>query len=299
MNLPHPGLPSFDYIRAQTLEQVVDLLLKHPTDVRLFMGGTDIFVQMRDGLLEPKTLVDVKHLPGMTTIEFDPDVGLRLGAATSMNAVAQHQAVVENYPLLAEAANTVASYQLRNRATVGGNLCNASPAADTAPAILVLEASLIAFGPSGERSIPAEKFFLGPGESAFKQGELLTRIDIPLLPKGCHGRYLKLGRNAGGDLALVGVAVLGYPDETVDSDYRFRVALASVAPTPIRALKAEEILAGKSITDETLQQASDAAMDAAEPIDDVRASARYRKAMVRALTRRALSEVWAMLLEEN
>jgi carbon-monoxide dehydrogenase medium subunit len=298
MNQPLPGIPSFDYIRAEASEQVTDLLNKHPTDVRLFMGGTDIFVQMRDGLLDPKFLVDVKHLPGMTTIKHDPKAGLSLGAAVNLNLIAEHPAVKEYYPLLAEAANTVASYQIRNRATMGGNLCNASPAADTAPAAIILEASMIILGSKGERKIKVEDFFLGPGETSLEKGEFLTRIDFPIPPKGWKGRYLKLGRNAGGDLAVVGVAVMGYPDKSTPSKYGFRLCLASVAPTPIRVPEAEEILSKNPVTEETIENAALAAREAAQPIDDVRASARYRKAMVQALTRRGLQEIWASLRKE-
>jgi CO/xanthine dehydrogenase FAD-binding subunit len=295
MDLASPGLPSFDYIRAATPAEVMDLLLQHPDEARLFMGGTDVLVQMRDGAIAPRLLIDVKHLPGLTSISFDPDAGLRLGAAVDMNTMARHPAVVEHYPLLAEAASTVASYQLRTRATMGGNLCNASPAADTAPAALVLDAVLVAWGPDGERAIPATEFFIGPGQHALKEGEFLARIDFPIPPVGRVGRYLKLGRNAAGDLAIVGVAAMGYPDESASSGYRLRIALASVAPTPIRTPEAEAILAQGPIADATLGAAVGAAQDAARPIDDVRASAHYRRAMVRTLTRRALVDVWARL----
>jgi CO/xanthine dehydrogenase FAD-binding subunit len=299
MSIPLPGLPSFDYIRADSPEQVTELLLNHSNEARLLMGGTDIFVQMRDGVVEPKLLVDVKHLPGMTDIEFNADSGLNIGAAANMNTVARHPAVMENYPLLVEAANAVASYQLRNRATIGGNLCNASPAADTAPAILALEASLIVQGEKGERSIPATAFFQGPGENALRKGEFLTRIEIPIPPVGWKGRYLKLGRNKEGDLAIVGVAVMGFPDPSAQSNYGFRIALASVAPTPIRVPQAEQILAGSSITDDTIKEAAEAALEAGDPIDDVRATARYRREMVRVFTRRGIQAVWAMLREEG
>ncbi len=299
MSTPLPGLPSFDYVRADSPEQVTELLLNHSNDAHLLMGGTDIFVQMRNGVVEPKLLVDVKHLPGLTAIEFNSDTGLSIGAATSMNAVARHPAVMDKYPLLAEAAETVASYQLRNRATIGGNLCNASPAADTAPAVLVLEVSLIAQGEAGERSIPAAAFFLGPGENALQKGEFLTRIEVPIPPAGWKGRYLKLGRNSEGDLAIAGVAVMGYPDDRTPSGYRFRIALASVAPTPIRVPKAEEILAHSPLANDTIEMAAGATQEACNPIDDVRATARYRREMVRVLTRRGIQAVWALLREEG
>jgi carbon-monoxide dehydrogenase medium subunit len=286
-----PVLPSFDYVRPDSPQQVTRLLLKSDGQARLFMGGTDVFVRMRDGFIAPQMLIDVKHLPGMREVKFTKRNGLVIGAAVDMNSLAARPAVVEHYPLLAEALHAVASYQLRTRATMGGNLCNGSPAADTAPAALVLEANLILHGRRGERCVPITEFFLGPGKTAMKPGEFLLRIEIPPLPKGAAGRYLKLGRNAHGDLAIVGVAVLGYPDRRAKSGYRFRIALASVAPTPIRVPDAEAILAESPLTPDVIGAAATAAMETARPIDDVRSSAAYRKAMVKNLTRRAIQSV--------
>lgn len=293
--MPSPGLPRFDYVRARDPAEVSALLREHGDRARLLMGGTDLFVQMRDGVLAPAVVIDVKALPGMTAITFDAAAGLRVGAAVNMNALAAHPAVTAHYPLLAQAVETVASYQLRTRATLGGNLCNASPAADTAPAALVLEAQCVVWGPDGERVIPVNAFFLGVRKTALRPGEFLTRIDFPLPPGGWAGRYIKLGRNAGGDLAIVGVAVMGYPDSSAASGYRFRMALASVAPTPIRVPAAESLLSAQPVTDELLADAALAAEEAATPIDDLRGSARYRKAMARNLAGRALDDVWHQL----
>jgi CO/xanthine dehydrogenase FAD-binding subunit len=297
--MPSPGLPGFDYVRARAPADVAALLLEYGNRARLLMGGTDLFVQMRDGVLAPDVVIDVKGLPGMTAIHFDPAAGLQIGAAVNMNALAAHPAVKAHYPLLEQAVETVASYQLRTRATMGGNLCNASPAADTAPAALVLGAQCVVWGPGGERIIPANDFFLGVRKTALQPGEFLTRIDIPVPPDGWAGRYIKLGRNAGGDLAIVGVAVMGYPDGSAASGYRFRLALASVAPTPIRVPAAEALLADHPITAGRLAQAALEAQAAAKPIDDLRGSARYRKAMARNLAQRALDDVWQPLRKER
>ena len=298
MKLPLPELPQFDYIKAETAERAIVLLQKKGAAVRILMGGTDLFVQMRNGDLAPDILVDLKNLPGMDAIVFSEKDGLTVGAAVTMNALARNPDVLKHFPLLVEAAESVASYQLRNRATVGGNLCNASPAADTAPAALVLEADLTAIGPKGERTIQVTDFFMSPGVNALEAGEFLSKINFRNQPKGWKGCYLKIGRNAGGDLAIVGVAVMGYPDKDPPSGFRFRIALASVAPTPIRVREAEEILAHSPITEAVIEMAADAAQKKSAPIDDVRASARYRKAMVRELTRRGLIEVWSLLKKE-
>jgi carbon-monoxide dehydrogenase medium subunit len=232
----------------------------------------------------------------MGDIRFDGREGLTVGAAVTMNALAEHPDVQTHYPLLAEAAGTVASYQIRNRATLGGNLCNASPCADTAPAMLVLEAKMDLYGPGGHRAVPAHSFFVGPGQTAIQPGELMTSIHFPPPPRRVAGRYLKLGRCRSGDLALVGVAVVGYPDGT-RSGYRLCLGLGSVAPTPLRAEEAEGILAALPPGEEAFGLAAERAMELASPISDVRGSAGYQQAMVRVLTLRGLRAVWMQLKE--
>lgn len=297
MNLPLPALPSFDYARPASREEALKLLSEADPEVRPMLGGTDLFVQLRAAARQVRLLVDIKRLPGMQEIAYSPKSGLRIGAGATMNMIAGHPEVQRHYAILTEAARSVASYQLRNRATIGGNLCNASPAADTAPATLVLEAELTAIGPSGERRLPVGEFFQGPGKTALAPDEILLQIDYPAPPKGAAGRYLKLGRNAQGDLAIVSVAIFGFPDSAAKSGFRFRLAVGSAAPTPFRASEAEALLAAEAITDKTIEKAAAAAREASRPIDDLRASARYRREMVAALTRRGLAEVWNELKE--
>jgi carbon-monoxide dehydrogenase medium subunit len=203
-NLPEMPSPAclIDYVRARDAAEVSNLLLRNGSAARLLMGGTDLFVQMRDGLIAPQMVIDVKHLPGLAAVEFDPDAGLRIGAAVSMNVMAAHPAVITHYPLLVEAASTVASYQLRTRATLGGNLCNASPAADTAPAALILDARCAVWGPGGERVIPVGEFFLACARQR-STGQFLTRVDRRFRRRDGPGAT-SLGRNANGDLAIVG-----------------------------------------------------------------------------------------------
>jgi CO/xanthine dehydrogenase FAD-binding subunit len=298
MKVISPGLPEFRYVRAESIGQVSELL-KNGKEARLLLGGTDVFVQMRDGALSSTLLIDVKHLPGMDVIARNRDDSLTIGAAVSLNVIAANEDVEKSFSPLAEAARSVGSYQLRSRATMGGNLCNASPAADTAPAALVQDAVLVAHGSKGERRVPVKDFFVGPGQNALMDDELLMRIEIPAAPERSVGRYFKLGRNAEGDLAIVGVAVLGYPDSQAPSGYQFRIALSSIAPTPIRVPDAEQILAEEKISDKTIAAAAEAARNAAKPIDDVRASAGYRQAMVEVFTRRALRAVWNTLRREG
>jgi carbon-monoxide dehydrogenase medium subunit len=262
------------------------------------MGGTDLFPKMRDGTMRPDVVVDVKHLPGLRDVVYDSRAGLTVGAAITMNELATHLDIRARYRLLAEAASAVGSYQVRNRATVGGNLCNASPCADTALATLVLRGRVVLYGPNGEREMPIEAFFVGPGQSALQTGEFMTAIRYPAPPNGAAGRHLKLGRNRLGDLSLVSVEVLGFPDRTA-SGYQFRIGLGSVAPTVVRAIGAEALLGANPPGEETFAAAADTAAEAAAPIDDVRSGAAYRKAMVRNLTLRGLRDVWARLRDES
>jgi carbon-monoxide dehydrogenase medium subunit len=263
------------------------------------LGGTDLLVRMRDGFLQPKVVVDLKSLPMMRNVSYDPQTGLTIGAAVTMNEVARLPTVQFLYPPLSEAAHSVASYQLRNRATLGGNLCNGSPAADTAPAVLVLRGTVVLRSVARQREVHASEFFLGPGRTAAEKDEVMTAIRFPAPQPTARGRYLKLGRNKAGDLAIAGVAAYGFPDENRRSGFTFRVALASVAPVPLRAVEAEELLASEPLTEDTLHQAAALAMRAARPIDDVRSSAAYRSAMVRNLTLRALRDVLAQMGEED
>jgi CO/xanthine dehydrogenase FAD-binding subunit len=288
----HPGLPEFDYIKPTTLQEASTFLARHTGEARAFIGGTDTFVRMRDGAWQDKYLVDVKGLPGMNDLKFDPARGLTVGAAVNMNRLIASPEVSEHYPVLAEAAHTVASYQLRTRATIAGNICNASPAGDTIGSCLVLDAKLRVHGVDGDRVEPLRTFFKGPGKTFLKAGDIVTAVEFPLPPQGSAGKYLKLGRNAIGDLAIVGVTAFGYPDRTT-SGYRFLVALASVAPTPL--LLDVALLSEKPISEVTINEAAEFAMNSVTPIDDVRGSARYRQLMVRNLTRKAVMDVWEKL----
>lgn len=315
--LARPGLPSFDYVRATTFDEVVHLLEEHGEAARPLMGGTDLFPKMRDGALHPTVLVDVKHLPGMCAIVYDDgqsQSGMTIGAAVTMSELARHPDVLAHYPLLAEAAKAVGSYQVRNRATIGGNLCNASPCADTALATFVLSGRVVlrgrddSSGSAGtvEREVPIAAFFLGPGETAMQPGEFLTAVRLPPPPAGAAGRHLKLSRNRLGDLSLVSVDVLGFPGNGASSNpgsmgapYTFRVGLGSVAPTVMRATQAEELLGERAPGEETFILAAEKAAEAASPIDDVRSGAAYRKAMVRSLMLRGLRDVWERLRDAS
>jgi len=291
----HPSLPRFDLIQPGSLAEASQYLAAHSDEARPMLGGTDLLVRLRDGHLKLTTLLDLKRLPGMQDLHFDPQAGLTIGAGVAMNRVIAYEPVQTHYPLLAEAAQSVASYQLRNRATIVGNLCNASPAGDTCGAALVYQAKLQLYANGREKVLPLAEFFLAPGKTLLQPGEIVTGLQLPLPPAGQRARYLKLGRNTQSDLSIVGVAVMGYPDTGAASGFAFRIVLASVAPVPLVAVEAQTVLSQKPINEETIEAAARAASQACQPIDDVRASAEYRQQMAHALTRRALHEVWQQL----
>jgi carbon-monoxide dehydrogenase medium subunit len=292
---PHPGLPELEYVKPATLNEASKFLAEHVGIAQPFSGGTDSFVRLRDGILKLGFLVDIKGLDGTCDLSFDPKKGLTIGAAVTMNRVAAHPEVIKNYPNLVEAIRSVASYQLRNRATIIGNICNASPAGDTIGTCMALNGVLKVHGLDGIRDVALDSFFLSPGRTVLKPGDVVISIFIPLPPSGFIGTYKKLGRNSIGDLSIVGVTVLGYETKENASGYQFRIVLTSVAPVPFESLKAEAVMAEAEISEGLISRAAKAAMDSVTPIDDVRGSARYRKSMVRNLTREALTEVWKQL----
>jgi carbon-monoxide dehydrogenase medium subunit len=293
--LARPGLPDFEYIKAESPEEAFEWLEKKGKNIKILMGGTDLFIQMRDRGEGPDFLLDVKELPGMKEISFDRKKGLRIGAAAALNQISTHPDVKKHYPALCQAADTVGNYQLRNRATLGGNLCNASPSADTSPAVLIYEGGVVLESPRGERELKMEDFWLGPGKTALARDEYLKAVTFPIPPKGAESIYLKLGRSKMGDLAIVGVAVLGYPNEEVPAGIQFRIGINSTAPTAYRVPAVEEYIAQIEITDESMLKAAEGAMDISAPIEDQRATALYQKKMVRNLVYRGLSEVYAAL----
>lgn len=293
----------FDYIIPKDHAEASALLAGGA--VRPFMGGTDFLIRARGGFIKPGRVVDLKALPGMREIRPGNDGWLVIGAACTMNQVAAHPQVQAGYDLLAQACNAVASYQLRNRATVGGNCCNASPAADTAPALYCLDAIAETYGPDGARRIPIAQFFTGPGRTALQGGEFLTAIHLPPAPPNARGAFNKLGRTKVGDISMVSVAVwvdcelqianCKSNDAIRNTQYvirNVRIALGAVGPTPFRAPEAEAALA-EDASPAGVKRAAQLAAAAARPIDDIRASAAYRRAMVEVLTRRGIEAILA------
>ena len=292
---PLPRLPQFEYIRMDSVEKTVSFLKDKQDEARPLLGGTDLFVVMRDRRLHPKFLVDLKHLNGFNTLTFDNEKGLTVGAAVSLNQLISSKEVQTHYPVLVQSARQVGGYQLRNRATLVGNLCNASPCGDTIGPSMIYNGKANVVGPSGERVIPLNGFFTGPGQTSLEIGEIVQSLSFPLPPKGSKGTYLSIGRNKLSDLAMAAVTVSAFPNEKSTSGFHFRIALSAVAPTVIYVKEAQELLADQPINDTTIEKAAQIARRVCKPIDDIRASKAYRREMIYTLTLRGLHEVWKSL----
>lgn len=279
-------LMPFKYVKACSLDEAV-ILTTSAGKVKLLAGGTDLIVRMQDKLLTPELVVDIKKIPGICGIEEKED-GVYIGAATTLNEIVRNKIIIERFRILGEGAHAVGSFQIRNRATIGGNVCNASPLADTAPALLAYEAEMLIYGPQGFREVPAIEFFAGPGQTVLNENELLYQIKLPNYIGRSGGTYIKFARTKAVDLAIVGVAALAYEEGNI------RIALGAVAPTPIRAYQAERLLRGEKL-DQTIREAARIAREECSPIDDIRASREYRQELVETLAYRAVKQALANL----
>lgn len=284
-------LKTFEYFAPESLPEALSLLQERGEEGRALAGGTDLVVQVKEGakIPTPSYLVSLRRLPELRGIDFSERDGLRIGATVTMTEAAESALVRERYRALADGAEIVGSIQTMNMATIGGNVCNAAPSADTAPPLLTYEAVAVIAGPKGERDVPIEEFWLGPNQTALQQGELLRELRLPAPPASTGGVYVRQTPRKQMDIAVVGVAVLltlGRGDRIE----RARIALGAVAPTPIRARKAEAALEGKAASEALFAEAAETATSEASPIGDVRGSAEFRRHLVQVTTERCLQE---------
>lgn len=275
-------LSRFEYRAAKSVREAASLWSEVPGS-KYLAGGTDLLPQMR-ARHHVSRVVDIKRIPELCAIRETSDGGVSIGGAVTMAAVATHPAIAARYAALVQCIEEVGAWPLRNRATLAGNVCNASPAADTAVALLALEASVAIAGARGARVLPLADFFKGPGKSALVDGELVTEILLPASTADFAARYLRLSRRKGMDLATVGVLVT-----RANGKGPHRVALVAVAPTPLRVRQAEEVLDDSGLKPAAIQKAAQLATVACSPITDVRGTADYRREMVGVLTARGLN----------
>ncbi len=282
-------LRPFRYFEAGTVSEAVGILTREGLGAYPLAGGTDLLVRMKRGDLAPGALVNLKRIPGLGGIEREPGGGIRVGALAVISAIEHSPLVRTSYPVLAEAAGVLGSPSIRNLGTLGGNIGRASPASDMAPSLLILRARMRVEGPQGKREVEVREFFKGPGETVLSSGELITSFLLPDMAPGSGAVYEKIGRRAGMDCALVGVAALVTLSGKDHGVKDAVVALAAVAPVPLRAKRAEQVLLSGSLTEERMKEAARAAAADCFPISDMRASGSYRQEMVQVLTYRALA----------
>jgi CO/xanthine dehydrogenase FAD-binding subunit len=282
-------LHAINYEAPKTLKEAVALLAQHGEKGRPLCGGTDLLIQLRAGVRRPDTIVDVKKIPELSQISFDLQKGLRLGAAVPTIQIYENADLRRYFPGLTEAAHLIGSNQIQSRASVGGNLCNGSPAADTTPALIALGAKCRVAGPKGERIVAAEDFCTAPGRTVLQPNEILVELQIPVPAPHSSDAYLRFIPRNEMDIAVVGVGASVTLDLEEERFTDARIALAAVGPTPIFASKASEALEGKRIDAATIDRACKLAVEQSSPIDDMRGTAEFRRHLVGVLTRRTLA----------
>ena len=279
-----------DYFEPKTVDEALSLLAKYGAEAKVIAGGTDVMVDIKYKE-EPGCLVNIKKIPGLGAIQ-ENGGSLRIGPLVTIHEMETNKLVRERLPVLWESCHQFASLQIRNTATIGGNICRASPSGETLAPLLVLEAKAKLAFSEGEKTEAFASFFQGPGKSSIGSKGLLTEIDVPYPAQGSRGVYLKHAVRGAMDIAMVGVAVLVTPDSAKNNLQDVRIGLGAVAPTPIRASNTEALLRGKPLTAALVKEAAAMAASESSPISDQRSSGEYRRWIVEALTRRGLEQSW-------
>ena len=283
-------MQTFNFLSVSSIDETHALLTNGKRHVKILAGGTDLLVQLREGIQQTDLIIDVKKVPELVEVAFDPAGGLYIGAAASCFQICHDDAVLEHYPGLVDAFSLIGGVQIQNRASIGGNLCNASPAADAIPALIVHQAECLISGPMGERRVPVEQFCTAPGKTVLKPDELLVSVHIPPTGQNFGAHYQRFIPRTEMDIAVVGAGAAVTLSKDGNTFRSARLALAAVAPTPLFVPEAGEFLTGKSVSTEAIQQAALIAQAAARPISDLRGTAEQRKQLSAVLARRTLEK---------
>lgn len=282
---------NFEYHVPGTLSEAIELLDRYGASCKVIAGGTDLIPKMKAGIVKFDHLISLKNVDELKHITFDSEKGIHIGANVDLRTTEQDENVQKYYPALFQGMHSMANTQIRNRGTVTGNICNAVPSADTAPALLVYEAEVVMMNKAGKRVVPIGEFFTGVCRTALKSDELVTEIFIPLPEKDAYSIYYKYAIRKALDLAMIGVAV----NVAVDAGQVVKdakIALGAVSITPKRAPKAEKLILGRKLTEELILKAAEtASKEDCAPISDIRATAEYRRSMVYVHVRDALRKV--------
>jgi carbon-monoxide dehydrogenase medium subunit len=279
----------FEYEAPASIAEAVRVLSQHNGSAKPLAGGTDLIDQIRTGRHQPQVVVDIKKIPELGILALST-AGLRLGAAVPCYRIYGDATIAARYKALADSARIIGGIQIQSRASVGGNLCNSGPAADSTPSLIALGAIARIAGPKGEREVAVEDFCTGPGKNVLEPGEFLVELRFPPRPAGSGSHYRRFIPRNEMDIAVVGVAASVVLDKAREKFVSARVAIGAVGPTPLYAQAASDLLAGQSVTDETIDRAAEAARSIARPIDDMRGTKEFRLHVTGVLTRRVIEE---------
>jgi len=282
-------LQAFDYVAPKSIDAAVSILNQSGDQARMIAGGTDILVMMRAGRRLADIVVDVKEIPELNQMAYNPQTGLTLGAAVPCHRIYEDATLAAAYPGLIDAASLIGGIQIQGRASIGGNLCNAAPSGDSIPAVIALSGICNIAGPNGTRQMPAEDFCTAPGQNALQRGELLVSISFPAPQPHSGANYQRFIPRNEMDIAVAGVGSSVVLDPSGQTFVAARISLASVAPTPVFSRAAGDSLAGNPVSDDAIRQASELAMADAKPINDMRGTIRQRTHLIGVLTRRTLN----------
>ena len=282
-------MQAFDYVAPKSIDAAVSILNQNGDQARMIAGGTDILVMMRAGRRLADIVVDVKEIPELNQMAYNPQTGLTLGAAVPCHRIYEDATLAAAYPGLIDAASLIGGIQIQGRASIGGNLCNAAPSGDSIPAVIALSGICNIAGPNGTRQLPAEDFCTAPGQNALQRGELLVSISFPAPQANSGANYQRFIPRNEMDIAVAGVGSSVVLDPSGQTFVAARISLASVAPTPVFSRAAGDSLAGNPVSDDAIRQASELAMTDAKPINDMRGTIRQRTHLIGVLTRRTLN----------
>jgi carbon-monoxide dehydrogenase medium subunit len=277
----------FTYLNPATVEEAVALFGQHKETARYMAGGTDVIVKVKEGWMGPDYLINLKQIPGLDDLHKNEATGeLTIGALVTHAVLEQSLLIRNEYPIIYDAVSNIGSLQVRNMGTIGGNLINAVPSADGAIPLIALDGTVLLKGPQGERSVMVKDLFVKPYETVLTPGEILTKITIPAQAPRTGSAYIKFGRRAAMELPLIGIGVLLVVDEDLSTCTRARICLGVAGPTPLRAVKAEQMLEGQPLTSDLLTEVGKAAAEESQVRDSVRGQAWHRKEMIRVQVRR-------------
>lgn len=282
----------FEYFKPLNIEDAVKLLVENPEKSKIIAGGTDLTVQLKEDIITPDVLIDIKAIPELDKIEFT-GTELKIGASVTFSNIEESEIIKTNFRVLWEAASTVASVGIRNRATLAGNICSAVPSLDSAPALLLYETKIHVKSFEAERIIDIEDWFTGPKKTSIKNNEIVTHIILTLPEKKSVSCYKKLGRYKGEDLAQVGLGIMATDNK------QYKIAVCAIGPVPKRAKKTELFLNGKNLTEDNIKQAQELISTEISPITDIRATKEYRTHITKVMLERGLKECTALSAGEE